>query len=147
MPLETQPHRVSRRTVRVEWGDCDAAGIVYFPRYFAWFDASTSAAFVSVGFSKHELIERYGIVGMPVRDVRANFSIPSTFEDELVIETRISEWGRTSFTVQHRLFRQADLTAVAVEGREVRVWVVRDPADARRLRGAPIPLEVRERFL
>jgi 4-hydroxybenzoyl-CoA thioesterase len=147
MPLDAPPQRVSRRTVRVEWGDCDAAGIVYFPRYFAWFDASTAAAFVSAGFSNHQLIERYGIIGMPVKDVRANFSIPSTFEDELVIETRIAEWGRTSFTVEHRLFKQDDLASVAVEGREVRVWVSRDPANPRRLRPAPIPLEVRERFL
>lgn len=28
----------NRRTVRIEWGDCDPAGIVYFPRYFAIFD-------------------------------------------------------------------------------------------------------------
>lgn len=38
-----EPHdprvRVHRRTLQVEWGDCDAAGIVHFPRYFAWFDA------------------------------------------------------------------------------------------------------------
>ena len=26
------------RTVRIEWGDCDPAGIVYFPRYFEYFD-------------------------------------------------------------------------------------------------------------
>ena len=31
----------NRRTVRIEWGDCDAAGIVFYPRYFAMFDAST----------------------------------------------------------------------------------------------------------
>src|SRR5262249_5764600 len=33
----------NRRLVRIEWGDCDPAGIVYSPRYFAIFDASTTA--------------------------------------------------------------------------------------------------------
>ena len=28
------------RTVRIEWGDCDPAGIVFYPRYFAMFDHS-----------------------------------------------------------------------------------------------------------
>ena len=31
----------NRRTVRIEWGDCDPAGIVFYPRYFAMFDHST----------------------------------------------------------------------------------------------------------
>ena len=30
------------RTVRIEWGDCDPAGIVFYPRYFAMFDHSTT---------------------------------------------------------------------------------------------------------
>ena len=25
---------INQRTVRIEWGDCDPGGIVYFPRYF-----------------------------------------------------------------------------------------------------------------
>ena len=35
---------VNKRTVRIEWGDCDPAGIVYYPRYFAIFDHSTAHA-------------------------------------------------------------------------------------------------------
>src|SRR5262245_66291895 len=31
----------NRRTVRIESGDCDPAGIVVYPRYFAMFDHST----------------------------------------------------------------------------------------------------------
>ena len=33
------------RKVRIEWGDCDPAGIIFYPRYFEIFDASTSALF------------------------------------------------------------------------------------------------------
>ena len=36
---------VNRRAVAIEWGDCDPAGIVFYPRYFAMFDASTAALF------------------------------------------------------------------------------------------------------
>jgi len=32
---------MNRRTVRIEWGDCDPAGIVFYPRYMAMFDHST----------------------------------------------------------------------------------------------------------
>lgn len=34
-----RPMLINRRTIRIEWGDCDPAGIVFYPRYFEWFDA------------------------------------------------------------------------------------------------------------
>jgi 4-hydroxybenzoyl-CoA thioesterase len=27
------------RNTRIEWGDCDPAGIVFYPRFFALFDS------------------------------------------------------------------------------------------------------------
>ena len=30
------------RTTRVEWGDCDPAGIIFYVRYFDFFDVSTT---------------------------------------------------------------------------------------------------------
>ncbi len=44
----------NRRTVRIEWGDCDPAGIVFYPRYFAMFDHSTVLLIErALGMSKH----------------------------------------------------------------------------------------------
>ena len=36
------------RHLRIEWGDCDPAGIVFYPRYFAMFDHSTTTLITSV---------------------------------------------------------------------------------------------------
>ena len=36
---------VNRRDVQIQWGDCDPANIVYYPRYFEMFDDSTSILF------------------------------------------------------------------------------------------------------
>ena len=53
--------------VTVEWGHCDPAGIVYFPNYFTYFDASTNALFLrALGCNKFEMLKRYGIVGIPL---------------------------------------------------------------------------------
>ena len=128
------------KTIEIEWGDCDAAGIVYFPRYFEWFDACTAALFKRAGFEKRSLLDRFGIVGFPVVDARARFSRPSSFGDTVVVESTVARFGRSSFDVQHRLRRGDEL---AVEGFETRVWTVRD---GDRLRGTPIPAEVMERF-
>jgi 4-hydroxybenzoyl-CoA thioesterase len=127
----------SRQTIRIAWGDCDAAEIVYFPRYFAWFDAGTHALFDKVGLSFARLSELYGRVAIPLVATRATFILPSTYGDEVAIETAISRWGRSSFDVHHRLLRGDEL---AVECFETRVWTVRNAEN--RLEGQAVPQDV-----
>jgi hypothetical protein len=66
---------VHRRDVQIQWGDCDPANIVYYPRYFAMFDDSTSIMFEAAGFSKQDIVKKYGLVGIPMVDTRAKFHI------------------------------------------------------------------------
>ena len=89
----------NRKTIHVEWGDCDPAGIVYYPRYFAYFDNCTAALFEAAGLPKHQMLKWYDIVGIPMVDTRARFLAPSKFGDDIVVESRISEWRRSSFDV------------------------------------------------
>lgn len=131
------------RSVRIEWGDCDPAGIVYFPRYFVFFDNCTVGMFEAVGFVKPALLQAYGIAGFPAVDVRASFHVPSKFGDDVVIETTIPEWGRSSFKVHHRLLKEGTL---AVEGFETRVWVGHDPTRPGGIKSRPVPQELFERF-
>jgi 4-hydroxybenzoyl-CoA thioesterase len=135
--------KVNRKTILIEWGDCDPAGIVYFPRYLAFFDNCTSALFSSVGLPKYEPLKRYEIVGIPLVDVRASFAIPSRFGDEVVVESSIEKWGRSSFHVHHRLMKD---DALAVEGFETRVWAARAADDPEKIKGQPVPQEVIDRF-
>ena len=46
-------------TIRTDvgWGDCDPAGIIFYPTYFRWFDAATWALFGSVGHGLKTMIE------------------------------------------------------------------------------------------
>ena len=135
--------RVHRKQIHVEWGDCDPAGIVYFPRYFEYFDACTNALFESAGLPKPDLLRTYGIVGIPLVEAHARYIAPSSFGDTLMVETRITEWKSSSFSVQHKLYRGEIL---AVEATEVRVWTVRTGSDLKRIESRPIPREVIERF-
>ena len=131
------------RKISVEWGDCDPAGIVWYPRYFEWFDASTAALFTAAGVSNRVMHNTWRVVGIPMVDTRARFFIPSKFEDELTIESTVTEFRRSSFDVRHRMLKNGEL---AVEGFETRVWTVRDADDPERLRSQPIPAEVIARF-
>jgi 4-hydroxybenzoyl-CoA thioesterase len=136
--------RSNRRDVRIEWGDCDPMGIVFFPRYFAIFDDSTAYLFESVlGLNKFKLHDAFAFAGFPLVDARARFLIPSRYGDDVVVESTIAEFRNSSFDVVHRLTKSGEL---AVEGFETRVWVVRDESDPGRIKAQPIPPEVKERF-
>lgn len=123
----------------VEWGDCDPADIVFYPRYLEWFDACTTALFKRVGLPIEELFKDFGVVGIPLVDVKARFIVPSTFGDELVAESGVTEFRRSSFVLRHQIFRKEMLT---VEGFETRVWTGRDPENPARMRAQPLPREV-----
>ena len=134
---------ISRKEIDIEWGDCDPAQIVHFPRYFAYFDACTTALFKKAGLVKRQMLKKYGIVGIPLVDVRASFMAPSRFSDTVVVESEIIEWRRSSFCVRHRLFNQRVL---AVECVETRVWAAHSALDEERIESKPVPLEVIARF-
>ena len=136
--------RAHTRTVRIEWGDCDPAGIVFYPRYFAMFDASTQDLFERVlGLRKRGIIAAYDIVGIPMVDTRARFLIPSAFGDEVTIESEVTTFRRSSFDIRHRLLKDG---ALAVEAWETRVWAGRHPDDPARIRAQPVPAEVIAQF-
>jgi 4-hydroxybenzoyl-CoA thioesterase len=135
-----EPTLVHRRALTIEWGDCDPAGIVFYPRYFAMFDASTATLFqAALGMTKIAWTRHYGMLGIPMVDTRAKFHIPSAYGDEVVIESRVTAFRRSSFDVTHRLLKADE--ALAVEGFETRVWTVLD-GQTGRIRSAPIPPEV-----
>jgi len=134
---------VNRREVQIQWGDCDPANIVYYPRYFAMFDDSTSTLFEVAGFSKQDLVRKYGLVGIPMVDTRAKFYIPSTYGDWITIETRIESIKRSSFEVKHDVYKGE---ALAIEGFETRVLVGRDPSNPDKLKSAPFPPEMVAKF-
>ena len=109
---------IHRRTVRIEWGDCDPAQIVFYPRYFAMFVGATQELFrAALGARKIEWVVKYGIIGIPMVDTRAKFLIPSRYGDDIVIESRVARFGGSSFDIEHRVLRGETL---AIEGFETR---------------------------
>jgi 4-hydroxybenzoyl-CoA thioesterase len=129
------------RTVRIEWGDCDPAGIIFYPRYFEIFDASTAALFErALGITKFEMFKTLEFAGWPLARTQARFLKPTRFGDDVTVETSVV-FGRSSFEIVHRLSLKGELCA---ECSEKRVWVVRDAQG--RLKSHPVPDEVRAKF-
>jgi 4-hydroxybenzoyl-CoA thioesterase len=134
----------NNRSVRIEWGDCDPLGIIFYPRYFEFFDASTTALIErALGMKKIEYLKAYGFTGHPVVETRARFRMPTRFGDDVEIETALVDCGRSSLKIEHRLRKDGTL---AVEGFETRVWVARDASDPTRIKSQPLPADMLARF-
>jgi 4-hydroxybenzoyl-CoA thioesterase len=133
----------NRKVIQIEWGDCDPAQIVHYPRYLAYFDGCTTALFAKAGLRKRQMLKTYQIVGIPMVDLRASFKVPSRFSDTVVVESEITEWRRSSFCVRHRLFNK---NVLAVECSEIRVWAALSEGDPERIESRPVPREVIEMF-
>jgi 4-hydroxybenzoyl-CoA thioesterase len=130
----------SVRETRIEWGDCDPAGIIFYPRYFEIFDVSTAVLLErALGMKKIEYLKAYNFLGHPVVETRAKFRLPTRFGDEVSIASTLAACGRSSFKIEHRLSLAGVLCA---EGFETRVWAGRDPNDATLIKSQPIPAEV-----
>jgi 4-hydroxybenzoyl-CoA thioesterase len=130
------------RTVRIEWGDCDPAGIIYYPRYFEIFDASTAALFErALGMTKFQQLKTLDFAGYPLVRTRAKFIKPTRFGDDVMVETKVT-FGRSSFDIEHRLSLDGE---TCVECSEKRVWVARDSATGG-IKSIPVPEAVLEKF-
>jgi 4-hydroxybenzoyl-CoA thioesterase len=134
----------SRRQFTIEWGHCDPAGIVFNSRFFEFFDWGTWSLFeAALGVKPHNLGAAFGIMGIPLVDASARFIAPARFGDVVELTSKVSEFRRSSFYVEHQLVVNGVL---AVEGRETRVWAARDAADPSKIKSQPIPPEVTARF-
>ena len=133
-----------RRAFRIQWADCDPAGIVFNPRFFEFFDTNTWLLFeAALGVKMQEFNARYGIAGIALVDAKGNFLKPAAFGDEVELTSRVKEFRRSSFEVDHRLLKDGDLL---VEGSETRVWAKHHPTEPERIVTSPIPAEVIAKF-
>ena len=133
--------RTTFHSVAVQFGDCDPAGIVFFPNFSRWMDAASLSFFMQCGVPPwRELVKTRGIVGTPLLEINTRFIKAVTYGETIEISTWIEEWREKVFVQMHRVKRGDDLIC---EGREVRAFVHRDPNDPDRLRAIPVPEDIR----
>lgn len=125
--------------VPVMFGDCDPAGIVFFPNFLKWMDASSHHFFVECGLPPFRELERTrGIVGHPLLEINTRFMQPATYGDRLQVHTSVIEWRGKVFIHKHEVKRGDVLLC---EGTETRTFVMRDPASGR-IKSIAVPQDV-----
>jgi len=124
--------------VTIHFGDCDPAGIVFYPNFLRWMDAASLHFFAACGVPPwRELEQSRGIVGTPLLEVSVKFMRAATYAERIEIHTRVEEWRAKVFVQHHAIKRGEDLLC---EGRETRAFVKREDG---RLRSIQIPADIR----
>ena len=123
--------------VRVRWGDCDPAGIAFYPRFFEWIDIAATDLHKLLGIERKG---RESIHGLPLVEVEAEFLAPVLVEDSLEIRAWVVAVGRTSIGLRYEFVRVPNGTLVA-RATERRVYITRDVAGA--LRPCELTLQMR----
>ncbi|MBI3156460.1 MAG: acyl-CoA thioesterase [Burkholderiales bacterium] len=126
------------------WAECDAAGKVFYPNFYIWFDRATERLFQAHGLSFGELRRDFGIVGMPLLETNAVYENVCRHEDVVRLDSWVGEWGSKPFVVRHRVTHADGRAALA--GFERRVFVVADPKRPSGIRAIAAPPAIRDRL-
>ena len=133
--------RIVTTDVLINFGDCDPAGIVFFPNFSRWMDASSLNFFVACGIPIwSELVKTTGITGTPVLEINVKYSNAAKYGETIRIATSITEWRDKVFIQTHVVTRGETLIC---EGREVRAFITRHPDDPKRIKASRVPDEIR----
>jgi 4-hydroxybenzoyl-CoA thioesterase len=128
------------RRVEIEWGQCDSAGIVYYPQYLSMFDWSTAKLMQNaLGMTKRAMLNRFDCGGIPVLKTETLFRVPCCFGEIVDITSTLLEIGTSSFRLRHVLTKN---DVVCVENTQTRVWVGRAQGDPSKIKSVPIPRDV-----
>jgi len=125
---------------RVEWADTDAAGIVFYPNFFKWFDSGTWRLLIEAGLTHSVLRDSYGLLGCPIVEANSRFLSPAKFWDEVESSTYVESWRERSFIVAHEI-RVGD--KLCATGWEKRVMARSSDKPGVTLEAIPIPEEIR----
>jgi acyl-CoA thioester hydrolase len=95
-------------TFRVEYGETDGQGRVFYANYLLFFDRGRVAYWVRAGLSEEEIrrLEHETVIA----DVHCTYHAPASFYDEVSVHTRIARIGRSSLRMEFAVIN--DSTAV-----------------------------------
>ena len=126
--------------VNVQFGDCDPAGIVFFPNFSRWMDEASLAFFMACGVPPwRELVKTRGIIGTPLLEIHTKFMRPATYGERVHVHTTVEDWAAKTFRHRH-VVKRGD--TVLCEGTEVRAFCIRDPDNPERIKAIPVPEDI-----
>jgi YbgC/YbaW family acyl-CoA thioester hydrolase len=119
--------------IKVRFGDCDPAGLVYYPVIFHYCHVAMEEFFAARCSISYHALMRDERIGFPTVNAQTEFFVPLVYGDEAEVEVSVSRVGRSSVTFEYSIRRTNDNTLCA---RSTQIHVAMN-LDTRR--AVPIP--------
>lgn len=130
-------HAVERR---IMWGDLDSLGIVFYPRYYEWIDASGHLFFEALGLSLGEMLRKRGLI-FGLAETSCRYRMPGTYHQRVRIVTRLQDLQRKTLTLSHVIALVPGEKTLA-EGMEKRICL--DTSNPPTFKAVSIPEDIYE---
>lgn len=98
--------RIVESKIRVRYQETDQMKVVYHANYLVWFEIGRTDFIRELGISYSNL-EQMGLL-LPVLDVQCKYIQSAKYEDELTVETTVSEVKGARLTFQYQVIRDQD---------------------------------------
>ena len=118
----TQP---SQTKLRVRYAETDQMGVVYYANYFVWCEIGRVEFFRQLGYD-YKQMELADDCHLPVVEARCRYRSPARYDDEVIIETRVTALRAHVIKFGYRLVRvSSDGQKLLAEAETVHVSVDR----------------------
>jgi YbgC/YbaW family acyl-CoA thioester hydrolase len=128
-------HTVDRK---IMWGDLDSLGIVFYPRFYEWIDASGHLFFEAIGLSIGDMWRKRKIL-FGLVETSCRYQRPGRYHQEIRIATRLDALFEKTATLTHVISDRSS-GAILVEGYEKRICL--DVSDPDSFRAIDIPADI-----
>ena len=105
-PVETR--------LRVRYAETDQMGVVYYANYLVWMEVARVNHCRALGFEYRDM-ERDAGAFLAVTEARCRYRAPARFDDEVVIESVITEVRSRTIRFEYRM-RRSDTEEALAEG-------------------------------
>lgn len=97
----------SRTTVRVRYAETDQMGVVYYANYFVWCEIGRVEYFRQLGHD-YKQMEIEDDCHLPVVEANCRYRMPARYDEEIIIETRVTMLRGAVMKFGYRLLRRDD---------------------------------------
>ena len=106
---------------KVYYSDTDSYGVVWHGSYLRWLEMGRVELCAMMGLGVNDLAHNHDIV-LPVVNLNLKYKMSARLEDEMIIETKISEFKGFTVTFKQKIlsketgktFIEADVVVVAI---------------------------------
>ena len=114
-----------RTKLRVRYAETDQMGVVYYANYFVWCEIGRVEFFRSLGHD-YKSMEIEDDCHLPVVEATCRYRSPARYDDEVVVETRVTALRGPVIKFGYRLLRlEAEGEKLLAEAATVHVTVDR----------------------